>query len=133
MMKILNKLVALAALCLPLAVAAVAQCPLARKPVTSMDEALELAKRAATAYELSTIPVACLDFQPKTPTANPDYEIVIREHHSQECGGDLQTGPRVANLHISLNGKITTDLYSMDTGTYKPLVCKRSKKHPTKH
>ena len=132
-MKRANRFFLTFALLMPLTCVAEERCPLRRQPVASVDEALSLAKQATVAYKLSSVPIACLDFRLSKQYLGVGYEIVIREVHSKACGGDAMTSPRVADMNISPRGYVTTDVYSVETGAYRPLVCNKNKKHRTKH
>jgi hypothetical protein len=128
MMNTANKFLLMSTLLVPLACVGADRCPLPVRPIASVHEAMALAKRFTVAYKLSSVTVACLEFKPSKQYSGTGYEIVIREVHSKECGGDEMTSPRVANLNITPNGYVTTDVYSVETGTYRRLACKKEMK-----
>lgn len=133
MMQLIDRALALLMAISALSCHAEERCPLPKKPVASIDEAISFSQRVTSAYHLSSVSIACLDFKPSKQYVGAGYEIVIREIHSSECGGDESTSPRVANINITLSGYVTTDVYSPETGEYKPLVCQKRKAVQAKH
>jgi hypothetical protein len=119
-------LVTLAA-CQPMFSLAADHCPLPRKPVTSLDAAVDAATKAATAYKLLNLPIACVKFDTYGDGHNggPDYNVVVREKHSEKCGGDPQTEPRILTIIVRPDGRMSTDVYDLET--FKPLVCPKGK------
>lgn len=99
------------------------RCPLPRKPVASLDDAVDAAMKAATAYKLLNLPIACVDFTTNGDGHNggADYYVVVREKHSEKCGGDPETAPRILTIVVRPDGRMSTDVYDLET--FKPLVC----------
>jgi len=103
-------------------------CPLHRKHIRSEDDALALAERVVVVYKLlepSGLSLDCVEFNPSRNRKEPIYTVDVREHHSQECGGDPMFAPRILSLNISSDGRLTTDAY--DHVYFKPLVCPKKK------
>ncbi len=126
------------------AVAAGAECPIPPSEIDSVDAATALAVKAAILYQLSPIPLKCVDYRALAPaetagssekSANKDnrkggrtYSVIFSERHSPECGGDPRTGPRLFSITVSSNGQMTTDAYGKDMafGRFRPLKCPQS-------
>lgn len=124
-MKTINRALAISIALVALSCHAAEHCPVPSKPVASSEEAVAVARRVTAAYQLSTVPLACLEFKPAQLYAGLGYEITIREVHSDACSGDKSTSPRVASIRIASSGKFTTDAYSPETGVFRPPYCKR--------
>lgn len=46
------------------------------------------------------------------------FEIIVRERHTQDCGGTPETGPRLFNVRVrKQDGRLTSDVY--DGATYQ--------------
>lgn len=86
--------------------------------VKTEDEALKLATYAIHRFHLTTLKDECgaADVNEK-----PAYfEIVVRERHTQDCGGSLETGPRLFTVRVrKRDGQLTSDVY--DGTSYKLL------------
>jgi len=86
--------------------------------IKTKDDAIKLATDAIHKYRLTTIKDECgaIDVVEK-----PSYfEIVVRERHTQNCGGTQETGPRLFNMRIrKQDGRLTSDVY--DGTNYKPV------------
>lgn len=87
-------------------------------PITTEDEAIKLATDAIHKFQLTTLRDECglVDV-----TERPSYfEIVVRERHTQNCGGTPETGPRLFSVRVRKHdGRLTSDVY--DGTTYKPV------------
>jgi hypothetical protein len=92
--------------------------------VKTEDEAIKLATDAIHKFHLTTLKDECglIDVVEK-----PSYfEIVVRERHTQSCGGSPETGPRLFNVRVrKSDGRLTSDVY--DGTTYKPVDHKLNK------
>ena len=86
--------------------------------VKTKTEAIRLATDAIHKFHLTTLKDECgaIDV-----IDQPSYfEIVVRERHTQECGGTLETGPRLFNVRVGKHdGRLTTDAY--DGTNFRPL------------
>jgi hypothetical protein len=86
--------------------------------IKTKDEAIKLATDAIHKFHLTTIKDECgvIDVIEK-----PSYfELVVRERHTQNCGGMPETGPRLFNVRIrKQDGRLTSDVY--DGTSYKPI------------
>ncbi|HWW70778.1 MAG TPA: hypothetical protein VN089_12620 [Duganella sp.] len=86
--------------------------------IKTKDEAIKLAIEAIHKFRLTTIKDECgvIDVVEK-----PSYfEIIVRERHTQTCGGMQETGPRLFNMRIrKQDGRLTSDVY--DGTTYQPV------------
>jgi hypothetical protein len=87
-------------------------------PVNTEDEAIRLATNAIRRFHLTTLKDECglVDVVEK-----PSYfDIVVRERHTQHCGGTLDTRPRLFNVRVrKRDGQLTSDVY--DGVSYKPV------------
>jgi hypothetical protein len=87
-------------------------------PITTEDEAIKLATDAIHKFQLTTLRDECglVDV-----IERPSYfEIVVRERHTQKCGGTPETGPRLFSVRVRKHdGRLTSDVY--DGTTYKPV------------
>lgn len=81
-------------------------------------EAIKLATDAIHKFHLTTLKDECglIDVVEK-----PSYfEIVVRERHTQNCGGAPETGPRLFNVRVRKHdGRLTSDVY--DGTNFKPV------------
>jgi hypothetical protein len=88
------------------------------EPVTSEGTAIRLAADAIHKFHLTTLKDECgrLDVIEK-----PAYfDIVLRERHTQSCGGTTETAPRLFSVRVSKrDGRLTSDAY--DGVNYKPV------------
>jgi hypothetical protein len=85
-------------------------CPLPYKPVTSKAQAIEVAKAAIEAYQLSSLKPECLQFFAEEPSkGKAHFGVEIREKHDAICGGDPNTSPRVVSLQVQHGGQILSD------------------------
>lgn len=86
--------------------------------IKTKDEAIKLATYAIHKFRLTTIKDECgvIDVVEK-----PSYfEMIVRERHTQNCGGMQETGPRLFNMRIRKHdGQLTSDVY--DGTTYQPV------------
>ncbi|OFA04298.1 hypothetical protein [Duganella sp. HH101] len=86
--------------------------------IRTKDEAIKLATGAIHKYRLTTLKDECglIDAIEK-----PLYfEILVRERHTQDCGGTPETGPRLFSVRVRKHdGRLTSDVY--DGTNYKPL------------
>jgi hypothetical protein len=101
---------------------AVETCPLPAKPVSSEEEAIDLAERAVQAYKLtekSKLSLECITFSYNKK--NDKQYVDVREKHSQKCGGNPQTAPRVLTITIDTDGRMSTDVYDHESD--QPLFC----------
>lgn len=87
-------------------------------PIKTEDEALKVATDAIHKFHLTALKDECglVDAHEK-----PSYfEIVVRERHTQSCGGAPETGPRLFTIRVSKrDGRLTSDVY--DGTSYKPV------------
>lgn len=86
--------------------------------VKTEDEAIKLALAAIHKFHLTTLKDECglVDVKEKPPY----YEIVVRERHTEACGGTPETGPRLFTVRVrKRDGLLTSDVYG---GTsYRPV------------
>jgi hypothetical protein len=86
--------------------------------IKTKDEAIKLAIDAIHKFRLTTVRDECgvIDVAEK-----PSYfEIIVRERHTQNCGGTLETGPRLFNVRVrKQDGRLTSDVY--DGTNYQPV------------
>jgi len=86
--------------------------------VKTEDGAVKLATDAIHKFHLTTLEDECglIDVLEK-----PAYfEIVVRERHTPDCGGSLETAPRLFNVRVrKRDGRLTSDVY--DGVSYKPV------------
>lgn len=94
--------------------------------INSKDEARKLAITAIHKYHLTALKDECglVDV-----TEHPSYfEIVVREHHTQNCGGLPETGPRLFNVRVRKHdGQLTSDVYdgiNYKLANHKPIFDK---------
>jgi hypothetical protein len=84
--------------------------------VKTEDEAIKLATNAIRKFHLTTLKDECglIDVIEK-----PSYfDIMVRERHTQSCGGTPETGPRLFTVRVRKHdGRLTSDIY--DGVTYK--------------
>jgi hypothetical protein len=109
--------------------AASGECPITGGAIKSEDEALILAQKAIVAFKLTTIPIVeCLHFDTDKSYKGSGYSFDVRENHTEKCGGAPETAPRLFTIVIKANGTITTDNFSSDHLTQRPLRCKSKHK-----
>ena len=86
--------------------------------VKTEDKAIKLATDAMHKFRLTTLKDECglVDVIEK-----PSYfEVVVRERHTQDCGGSSETGPRLFSMRVrKRDGQLTSDVY--DGTSYKPV------------
>jgi hypothetical protein len=86
--------------------------------IQTEDAAIKLASEAIHKFHLTTLKDECglLDVNEK-----PAYfEIMVRERHTQNCGGSPETGPRLFTVRVrKRDGRLTSDVY--DGTSYKPV------------
>jgi hypothetical protein len=86
--------------------------------VRTEDEAIKLAVDAIHKFHLTTLKDECglIDVKEK-----PSYfDIVVRERHTQNCGGTPETGPRLFTVRVrKSDGWLTSDVY--DGTRYRPV------------
>lgn len=106
-------------------------CPLARHPVASADEAVELSKRAIVAYKLTDTPLRCLAVAPSPGYTGSGFEIDVRENHVEGCGEALPMfDPLVMSIHVTSAGVLTTTAGAVDARqTYRRPSCPRPARH----
>jgi hypothetical protein len=87
-------------------------------PVKTEAKAIRLATDAIHQFHLTSLKDECglIDVIDK-----PSYfDIVVRERHTQYCGGTRETGPRLFSVRVKKNdGQLTSDVY--DGVSYKPV------------
>jgi len=78
----------------------------------SKDKALQLTHRAIAHYQLTELPLDCLQFEEKS---NKDFFIwVVHETHNEKCGGDPRITPRFFEIRTDRKtGQILTDAQSI--------------------
>ena len=106
----------------PASAPATASAPAASTPALSEAEqakATNLARAAIDKYKLTSLPQECLSFLPDQPD-DTHYSVEVLENHTQSCGGDPNTAPRVVTLLIDkATGAVQKD--DPATGEYVPL------------
>jgi hypothetical protein len=87
-------------------------------PIKTKDDAIKLAIGAIHKFHLTTLKDECglIDVFER-----PSYfEIIVRERHTQNCGGTPETGPRLFNVRVrKQDGRLTSDVY--DGTNYRPV------------
>ena len=86
--------------------------------IKTKDEAIKLATGAIHKFRLTTIKDECgvIDVVEKRSY----FELIVRERHTQNCGGTQETGPRLFNMRIrKQDGRLTSDVY--DGTNYQPV------------
>lgn len=87
-----------------------ASAPTYASRINSKEKASKLAIAAIHKYHLTALKDECglVDV-----TEHPSYfEIVVRERHTQNCGGLPETGPRLFNVRVRKHdGQLTSDVY----------------------
>lgn len=83
------------------------------KPVKNVEQAVDLVKKSIVKNKLIDSKLECLWFDyDETDNNNAYYEIDIREHHTEQCGGDPETAPRLFSYKVDKKtGKLCTDSY----------------------
>lgn len=72
------------------------------------------AKQATIKYKLSSIAVACLNFQVAAEKYEGKPMVDVYEIHDKECGGDPQTAPRLFSIAFDdRTGEIWSDAKSL--------------------
>jgi hypothetical protein len=88
------------------------------RQVNTEADAIKLATNAIHKFHLTTLKDECgaIDVNEK-----PAYfELIVRERHTQDCGGSRETGPRLFTVRVrKRDGRLTSDVY--DGTSYKPL------------
>lgn len=78
------------------------------------NELVILAKKITADYKLNDIKLECLTFELLEQTSDGKRIIDVRELHSENCGGDLNTSPRLFSIAINEGtGDIWSDAKSM--------------------
>jgi hypothetical protein len=86
--------------------------------VKTEDDAIKLATQAIHKFHLTTLKDECGAVDVNEQPAY--FEVVVRERHTQSCGGSLETGPRLFTVRVrKRDGQLTSDVY--DGTSYKPL------------
>lgn len=86
--------------------------------VKTEDEAIKLAIEATHKYRLTTLNDDCVLVY--AVEKHSYFDVTLRERHTQRCGGDPETGPRLFNVRVrKRDGGLTSDAY--DGVTYRPL------------
>jgi hypothetical protein len=101
------------------------KCPITGEPIKSENEALELAIKVVKAFKLTTISAKeCLHFETDGDYKGSGYSFLIRENHTEKCGGEPETAPLLFTIIVKANGHVTTDANSPpDFIAQKPLRC----------
>jgi hypothetical protein len=87
--------------------------------INNDDGAAVRASEVTTQYRLTGIKTACLYFD--TFDEGPDYLVRVREKHSKECGGDIETTQTVFFLKLrKSDGHATTSAYNLN-GNFEEL------------
>lgn len=85
-------------------------CPLAYKAVTTSAQAIDVARQAMQAYQLSSLRQQCLQFMVEEPSKATNYFTVdVYEKHDAACGGDPNTSPRILSMQVQHGGQVLTD------------------------
>lgn len=86
--------------------------------VKSEDEAIRLVLSAVHKFHLTTLKDECIATE--SVEGSKRFEIVVREHHTQSCGGDPETEPRLFSVRVrKSDGLLSSDVY--DGVSYKPV------------
>ncbi len=106
-------------------------CPIPRHSIASADEAVELAKRAIVAYELTDTSLQCLAVAPSPGYKGTGFEIDVRENHVEGCGAALPMfDPLVMSIHVTPAGLLTTTGGAADARqVYRRPSCPRRSRH----
>lgn len=56
------------------------------------------AKNTTKKYNLTTIPFSCLSFKLQNEKTEDKVIVDVREIHNADCGGDLDTSPRLFSI-----------------------------------
>ena len=95
--------------------------------ITNDDAAAVRAAAITTEYRLTSIRTECLYFD--TIDKKSNYLVRVREKHSKECGGDMETSNTVFFMKLrKRDGHATTTAYN-DSGKFqelRPIVTKNS-------
>ncbi|HJV01540.1 MAG TPA: hypothetical protein VJ752_13425 [Burkholderiaceae bacterium] len=84
--------------------------------VRTSDEAIRLAAAAIHKFALTRVKDECGSIVAIEKSSY--FEIIVRERHTQDCGGTPETGPRLFNVRVrKRDGRLTSDVY--DGTTYK--------------
>ena len=78
----------------------------------SQEKALELTRRATIHFQLTPLPLDCLQFE---EVEDPGYFIwVVRERHDANCRGDPQRPARTFTIRThKVTGSMTTDAQNL--------------------
>lgn len=80
-----------------------------------------LAAQAVTENSLTEIPIECLSFSLSDALYNGHRIVDIRERHSEQCGGDPHTAPRLFSIAIDeVDGALWSDANSL-TGQFEQI------------
>jgi hypothetical protein len=82
--------------------------------VETEDAAIKLALTAVHRYQLTPLTDESILLEvTESPT---EFDVLMRERHSQRCGGDPETGPRLFNILVrKRDGRLSSDAYDMTT------------------
>lgn len=94
--------------------------PVINQPLTSSEtkvpdnKFIKLAKKATTDYQLTQLPLECLDFELQDKPFEGKFVIDARETHSKTCNGDPNTSPRLYSIAIDdTTGQLWSDAKSL--------------------
>jgi len=109
-------------------------CLIPRHRVASVDEAVELSRRAIEAYKLTDTPLRCLSVEPASDYQGTGFEIDVRENHVEGCGDALpMVSPRVTSIHVTTSGVLTSTAGASDARlAYRRPTCPRPARHVAK-
>jgi hypothetical protein len=87
--------------------------------VINESDAIRLAAAAIQENKLAAAPAQCMSFNVDRSDAEV-YNVIVRERHDEQCGGDPETAPRLFTFIIGRqSGKMLTD--ARDPGRFSPL------------
>jgi hypothetical protein len=73
-----------------------------------------IAKKVTKDYDLTGIPFACLDFELNKESFEGSPVVDVREIHSDDCQGDMNTAPRLFSIAIDEStGVVWSDAKSL--------------------
>lgn len=79
------------------------------KPVKTADQAMDLVMKSVEKNWLLDIPKACV-FLVENGSTDLYWGIDVRENHTESCGGDPDTAPRLMSYQVNKHtGKLCTD------------------------
>jgi hypothetical protein len=81
---------------------------------TAESKFIQLARSITVDYQLTTLPLECLEFELLDELIEGKRTIDVRERHSKNCGGDPKTSVRIYSIAIDeATGRIWSDARSL--------------------